>query len=58
MAEQPDIPPLMKASKSTEFGCDGSLILVSYVRKKGMAVALLSTMHHSKVVITIRPKEV
>lgn len=45
----------MKASKSrevhsTEFGFNGSLTMVSYVRKKGMAVVLLNTMHHSKVV--------
>ncbi|XP_048861754.1 piggyBac transposable element-derived protein 4-like [Brienomyrus brachyistius] len=52
---KPDIPPLMKASKSrevhsTEFGFNGSITMASYVRKKGMAVVLLSTMHHDKTV--------
>ena len=52
---KPDIPPLMKASKSrevhsTEFGFNGSITMVSYVRKKGKAVVLLSTMHHDKMV--------
>ena len=52
---KPDIPPLMKPSKSrevhsTEFGFNDSLTMVSYVRKKGKAVVLLSTMHHNKVV--------
>lgn len=52
---KPDIPPLMKASKSmevhsTEFGFNGNLTMVSYVRKKGKAVVLLSMMHHDKVV--------
>ena len=51
---KPDIPPLMKPSKSrevhsTEFGFNDSLTMVSYVRKKGKAV-VLSTMHHDKVV--------
>ena len=52
---KPDIPPLMKPSKSrevhsTEFGFNDSLTMVSYVRKKGKAVVPLSTMHHNKVV--------
>ncbi|KAJ4942402.1 hypothetical protein JOQ06_012268 [Pogonophryne albipinna] len=50
---KPDIPPVMKASKSrevhsTEFGFNGSMTMISYIRKKGKAV--LSTMHHSKMV--------
>ncbi|KAL7833250.1 hypothetical protein SRHO_G00302680 [Serrasalmus rhombeus] len=45
----------MKASKSrevhsTEFGFNGSMAMISYIRKKGKAVLLLSTMHHSKMV--------
>ncbi|KAJ4930316.1 hypothetical protein JOQ06_019320 [Pogonophryne albipinna] len=45
----------MKASKSrevhsTEFGFNGSMTMISYIRKKGKAVLLLSTMHHSKMV--------
>ncbi|KAL7395813.1 hypothetical protein ABVT39_023844 [Epinephelus coioides] len=45
---------MMKAFKSrevhsTEFGLSGNLIMGSYVRKTGMAVVLLSTMHHNKV---------
>ncbi|KAK9517659.1 hypothetical protein VZT92_023008 [Zoarces viviparus] len=52
---KPDIPPLMKPSKSrevhsTDFGFNDSLTMVSYVRKKGKAVVGLSTMHHDKVV--------
>lgn len=52
---KPDIPPVMKASRSrevhsTEFGFNGSMTMISYVRKKGKAVLLLSTMHHSKMV--------
>eukprot|EP00064_Thunnus_orientalis_P025106 superscaffoldBa00011911_g25432 len=52
---KPDIPPRMKPSKSrevhsTEFGFNDNLTMVSYVRKKGKAVVLLSTMHHDKVV--------
>ncbi|KAL7856813.1 hypothetical protein SRHO_G00157120 [Serrasalmus rhombeus] len=52
---KPDIPPLMKPSKSrevhsTEFGFNDRLTMVSYVRKKGKAVVLLSTMHHDKLV--------
>uniref|UniRef100_A0A8C4PWG8 PiggyBac transposable element-derived protein domain-containing protein n=1 Tax=Eptatretus burgeri TaxID=7764 RepID=A0A8C4PWG8_EPTBU len=52
---KPDIPLLMKASKSrevysTEFGFNSNLTMVSYIRKKGMAVVLLSTIHHDKVV--------
>lgn len=52
---KPDIPPLMKASKSrevqsTEFGFNGNFTMVNYVRKKGKAVVLLSMMHHDKVV--------
>lgn len=52
---KPDIPPLMKPSKSREvhskeFGFNDSLTMVSFVRKKGKAVVLLSTMHHDKEV--------
>ncbi|KAL7877378.1 hypothetical protein SRHO_G00040280 [Serrasalmus rhombeus] len=52
---KPDIPPVMKASKSrevhsTEFGFNASMTMISYIRKKGKAVLLLSTMHHSKMV--------
>lgn len=52
---KPDIPPVMKASKSrevhcTEFGFNGSMTMIRYIRKKGKAVVLLSTMHHSKMV--------
>ena len=52
---KPDIPPVMKASKtrelfSTAFGFNGSMTMVSYVGKKDVAVLLLSTMHHSKTV--------
>ncbi|KAJ0019155.1 hypothetical protein NQD34_006724, partial [Periophthalmus magnuspinnatus] len=47
---KPDIPPVMKASRSrvvysTEFGFNGSMTTISYVRQKGKAVLLLSTMH-------------
>ncbi|KAL7837320.1 hypothetical protein SRHO_G00270310 [Serrasalmus rhombeus] len=50
---KPDIPPVMKAAKSrevhsTEFGFNGSMTMISYIREKGKAVLLLSTMHHSK----------
>lgn len=43
---KPDIPPVMKASRSrevhsTEFGFNGSMTMISYVRKKGKAVLLL-----------------
>uniref|UniRef100_A0AAQ4RU08 PiggyBac transposable element-derived protein domain-containing protein n=1 Tax=Gasterosteus aculeatus aculeatus TaxID=481459 RepID=A0AAQ4RU08_GASAC len=52
---KPDIPPLMKPSKSREvhskeFGFNDSLTMVSFVRKKGKDVGLLSTMHHDKEV--------
>ncbi|XP_051922662.1 piggyBac transposable element-derived protein 4-like [Hippocampus zosterae] len=52
---KPDIPTLMKLSKSrevysTEFGFNDSLTMVSYDRKIGKAVVLLSTMHHDKAV--------
>ncbi|KAL7839369.1 hypothetical protein SRHO_G00260270 [Serrasalmus rhombeus] len=52
---KPDIPPLMKPSKSrevhsTEFGFNDSLTMVTYIRKKGKAVVLLCTMHHDKLV--------
>ncbi|CAK6951079.1 piggyBac transposable element-derived protein 4-like [Scomber scombrus] len=52
---KPDIPPVMKASKtrklfSTEFGFNGSMTMVSYVGKKEKAVIFLSTMHRSKTV--------
>ncbi|MGH0158802.1 UNVERIFIED_CONTAM: hypothetical protein FKN15_045186 [Acipenser sinensis] len=48
---KPDIPALMKASKSrevhsTEFGFKENTTMVSYLPKKGKAVILLSTMHH------------
>lgn len=51
----PDIPRVMKASKSrefhrTEFGFNGSMTMTSYATTKGKAVLLLSTMHHSKMV--------
>lgn len=46
LQKKADIIPLIKASESwevysTEFGFNGSLTMVSYVSKKGMAVALL-----------------
>ena len=52
---KPDIPPIMKASKSrerysTEFGFKGNTTMVSYVPKKGKAVIMLSTMHHDKAI--------
>lgn len=52
---KPDTPPVMNAFKSrevhsTEFGFNGSMTMISYVRKKGKAVVLLSTMHRSKMV--------
>ncbi|KAJ8402986.1 hypothetical protein AAFF_G00359020 [Aldrovandia affinis] len=52
---KPDVPPLMKASRSwevhsAEFGFNGSMTMVSYVPKKGKALVLLSTMHHDKMV--------
>ncbi|MGH0159491.1 UNVERIFIED_CONTAM: hypothetical protein FKN15_056291 [Acipenser sinensis] len=48
---KPDIPALMKASKSrevrsTEFGFKENTTMVSYLPKKGKAVILLSTMYH------------
>ncbi|XP_060905369.1 piggyBac transposable element-derived protein 1-like [Labrus mixtus] len=50
-----DIPPIMKPSKSreihsSEFGFNGNMTMVSYVQKKGKAVALLSTVHDDKAV--------
>lgn len=52
---KPDIPPIMKPSKSrlihsSEFGFNGNMTMVSYVQKKGKAVVLLSTMHDDKAV--------
>lgn len=52
---KPDIPPIMKPSKSrpihsSEFGFNGNITMVSYVQKKGKAVILLSTMHDDKAV--------
>ena len=52
---KPDIPPIMKASKSrerysTKFGFKGNTTMVSYVPKKGKAVIMLSTMHHDKAI--------
>ncbi|XP_054866815.1 piggyBac transposable element-derived protein 4-like [Amphiprion ocellaris] len=52
---KPDIPPIMKPSRSreacsSEFGFNGGMTMVSYVPKKGKAVILLSTMHHDKAV--------
>ena len=52
---KPDIPPVMKPSKSrekqsSEFGFSGNMTMVSYVPKKGKAVVLLSTMHDDRAV--------
>lgn len=52
---KPDIPPIMKPSKSreihsSEFGFNGNMTMVSYVQKKGKAVVLLSTMHDDRAV--------
>ena len=47
-----EIPECMKAAKSRQtktsvFGFNGHMIMVSYVYKKEKAVILLSTMHHN-----------
>ncbi|KAE8289464.1 hypothetical protein D5F01_LYC11165 [Larimichthys crocea] len=52
---KPDIPPIMKPSKSreihsSEFGFNGNMTIVSYVQKKGKPVVLLSTMHNDRAV--------
>ena len=52
---KPDIPPIMKATKSrqlhsTEFGFNGNISMASYVPKKGRAVILLSTIHHDRAI--------
>ncbi|KAM3624864.1 uncharacterized protein V6R79_002933 [Siganus canaliculatus] len=52
---KPDIPPIMKPSKSreihsSEFGFSSNMTMVSYVPKKGKAVVLLSTLHDDKAV--------
>ncbi|KAG5847045.1 hypothetical protein ANANG_G00121530 [Anguilla anguilla] len=52
---KPDIPPVMKPSKSremhsSEFGFNGNMTMVNHVSKKGKAVVLLSTMHDDKAV--------
>ena len=52
---KPDIPSIMKASKirerhSTEFGFKGNTTVVSYVSQRGMAVIMLSIMHHDKAI--------
>ncbi|KAJ4949471.1 hypothetical protein JOQ06_020986 [Pogonophryne albipinna] len=53
--KKPDIPPVMKPSKSrekhsSESGFSGNMTMVSYVPKKGKAVVLLSTMHDDRAV--------
>lgn len=59
---KPDTPPVMKASRSrevhgTEYGFNGSVTMISYGRKKGTAVLLLSTMHHSEMEDENSPKQ-
>ena len=51
-----DIPDVMRPSKQREehssiFGFLGPLTYVSFVKKKGKAVVLLSRMHHDTEVV-------
>lgn len=55
IVDKPDIPPIMKPSKSqelhsSEFAFLGNVTMVSYMQKKGRAVVVLSTMHDDKAV--------